>query len=1163
MNAIRYIKVMLLGVATVLGACSEEIPTDQDPVRNPSETIIFTTNLESLNAPALTRTVGGHLRMEMEEWPVSLSKADQQKQTRAETFSVLTGEAGLYAFEFDNEFTLSTPRINNARYDFQGSSLIPVDPYAWANFTKDNILFCGFAPWASERLSFSTLDGEPGIDYTVASSVLEQKDILYATTVVNRQDYHQTVPFTFRHALTAIEFRMGFTATVKSVSIENVKNHGFFSYNSGWLPSALTGNETYTVSFGDEGKIISQENQMLTSEGETMILMPQDFEEGSLAKVVLVYLDEQGLEQTVEASLEKSSWMRGRKVIYTLYLNRIESDFVYFDLNWGGVTITDTGYSGYIGVAGAKTLVEATGKTPEQMANTKFYLFQSLWQGDNTNPNHRTKTGYSTLEDFQSYPEKVILPQYAPVMVNGVKWSDYITGNKDIVEVITKWNELVVDSRNRDCEGALRTIVIRGTTHFDVTMDNINLRTSVPQFDAQNQGILTLKLKGENRLSSFKYISRTPNAGKMIITSDKGDGSTSGSLTLCTFSTVDTSTDGVRWGPFQDNSNVLGPNSGESYGLNFNGGTVYGGNPPARNSVWGERITFTYPAIIGGGTNSTGEVIINGGRLTAVSNGTSPAIGGGGGYQSRGGKGLVTINGGEVYAYAKGVYTYLTEYEGYVPAAAIGGAGTIMMDAIDGTQVQINGGYVYAESVGGTAIGGGNSAGKNGGMASVSIGGDAIVIAKSIAGTIATNTGTMEVEASTAIGGGSSLQRNGGSATISITGGRLTTGSIGGGKTGDATGTYRIGSANITLSGEPMITGQFVMAADQSTTNTFEMYGGTIFNNNTSSLDYVNTVTRGGAVYMEGGSCQIHGGTIRNCRSEEGGAIYMSGGDFHMDGGTLTKNTAEGNGGNVYVSGGNVVMSGGTITGGLANDGNGGGIYISGGNFLMPADGVGTIISNAAHSQGSLLKGSGGGVCIEAHSDDTSIEASILSGTISGNTADCDGGGLSILVDRGSTEIVIGRSNGTPADPMIHDNEAAKSGGGMSVSGSTQANVTIYSGTIRGKVTAYVKNEDIRNDGGTVTLIGSTENFDVRYNTVFFHSNNGRNEEERQLIVTDTNSLLSPTETARSWSKEFHELDSWNTKPDGSGIRYEKQGGETMNINQDVHLYAIWRATSN
>lgn len=101
-----------------------------------------------------------------------------------------------------------------------------------------------------------------------------------------------------------------------------------------------------------------------------------------------------------------------------------------------------------------------------------------------------------------------------------------------------------------------------------------------------------------------------------------------------------------------------------------------------------------------------------------------------------------------------------------------------------------------------------------------------------------------------------------------------------------------------------------------------------------------------------------------------------------------------------------------------------------------------------------------------------------------------------------------------------------------------------------------------------VTLAGKAEDIDVQYRVVKFYANNGEDPEltAEQWIVTSTNSLLvPPRDKTDTWTKKFHTFSHWNTKRDGSGTSYTREGylmGETthaiMNISTDVALYAQW-----
>ncbi|MBQ2363558.1 MAG: InlB B-repeat-containing protein, partial [Bacteroidaceae bacterium] len=169
------------------------------------------------------------------------------------------------------------------------------------------------------------------------------------------------------------------------------------------------------------------------------------------------------------------------------------------------------------------------------------------------------------------------------------------------------------------------------------------------------------------------------------------------------------------------------------------------------------------------------------------------------------------------------------------------------------------------------------------------------------------------------------------------------------------------------------------------------------------------------------------------------------------------------------------------------------------------------------------------------------------------------GGG--ICVDMGNTEnaanVTVG-ANGqgateSDANPKISGNMAMMSGGGLYVRG-TNANVTINSGMIaQNKVSAYVKNQDVANEMGGVTLNDGL----VTHVEVTFNSNGETVNNETtytQKIVTNTNSKLARNRFERAGYK----FDCWNTRADGLGESYSE--GDAKPHSSDITLYAQWEA---
>jgi hypothetical protein len=145
-----------------------------------------------------------------------------------------------------------------------------------------------------------------------------------------------------------------------------------------------------------------------------------------------------------------------------------------------------------------------------------------------------------------------------------------------------------------------------------------------------------------------------------------------------------------------------------------------------------------------------------------------------------------------------------------------------------------------------------------------------------------------------------------------------------------------------------------------------EMKNGTITGNNNNASN-----SKGGGVFVDGGSLAMSGGEISGNTAYNGGGVQVTGGSFTMSGGKISGNTGSGadvsNGGSFAMSGGeisgNLIASSGvsvsvgasfTLSGnGKISDNSNMGVYVNGGSFAMSG---GVISGNTA--------GSGAGVYV-------------------------------------------------------------------------------------------------------------------------------------------------------------------------------------------------------
>ncbi len=819
---------------------------------------------------------------------------------------------------------------------------------------------------------------------------------------------------------------------------------------------------------------------ILTGEGEESALLTARIE-------AILSGGDEALAQQLQEYLSALMGMEEPEVLEGTVIG--DPSYIYFDLAAGSVTIGKNNYTGYVYVAGEPAAVSSDTRTGKE----KFYIYQSNPNAAVDSLNHPKNTGYANQTARTN--KECRLPQYPRVTYGSEHWTEYITSNTKVEEVSRNWETAAAAVGRAGLGESPVPEVVQATGHnitftrastykADVTIDNIwtyyhekgatnshNVREvgGITAHLVDNRNVeITLRLKGDNRFGNIHYGANWGTKNEIIFVNGEDAGKEQGSITVADFP-KDFSRN--HW------CSAIGGDDDRcdrSDGIVIESGVIYAGTTAADNCT-----------AIGGGGNQYGRVTIKGGKVTAVAATTGTAIGGGIGWNGAGGNADVTITNGEVYAYNFGVDNSSDKFEHYVPAVAIGGGSSQNSGGNTHTEVTISGGTVYAQCMGGAAIGGGGSAKQLGGGAKINISGGT-VIAKSTTGSFkgTLDPDTVNIPAGVSIGGGTGAT-GGGSVELNISGGTIRTGSIGGGKT---TGTGTIGSANVTITGGN-ITGQVVMAGGAGKACSFTMSDGIIHGTNVVDGNIITDIVdpqsdvpilylekNGGAVWMADtmGETKITGGTIEGCTANLGGAIYMEGGAFTMSGtGKIQNNTAlrkgnttvQGYGGGVYVTGGNAYIKGGSISQNKAQI-RGGGVYLSGGSVNVSDGSINGNIAGFGAEDNPVPAdvGRGGGVYLEGAST-----FAMTGGKIIDNKANYRGGGIFL------------RTAPTLTKGVISGNTAGDSGGGICVNGAgvtlEEPEMQIFGNTATANGGGVaVLNGDFVLDGGAVGVENGTPN---------------------------------------------------------------------------------------
>ncbi len=1157
--------IMFIITALFAHSCSDELDvTVAESTYN--EYIRFNATVNNTYAKVQTRSTSSNISSEEDEW---LYCSEPTGATRGTPVTSISESVALIGYKIPHNESMDNTQtswdlMTNQKYILVGDELRAADtPIPWSKVdATESLKVYAYSPY--QKSSVTEITGIPTLNVVVDKKIANHSDYIIADTIVKPSEHKKNISLTFCHILTAIRFKAHFKCNVVSITLKNIKNSGTYTYGKGWNVNSST--TDYKVSFGTDGKIVEKDS-LITFGDSTMMLIPQTL--GEEAEVELVYIpDGKDKAETIRASLKDKVWKQGKMITYTLH-DKSQHNIIYFDLAAGNVKITPSLIKGCYwqkNGTGAQILIKYEDYQKAHNKKNIYYVYQ-------TTSANRSTTGLFINGTDSTW----VLPKYKEVMWDGKTWSEFITNNDSVEEVIEAWDNAAGTA------GAVRTaqrthtnnrIDIIGSITCNLTIDNIYTRYqeasesrstgSITYIPTDKSGsTLTINFVGDNRLGAIHYHDANYGTNLPEDNNNRLIFRGTGSLTVADadFYTVtapgNNNKDDVRGGAGYYSNHwcaAIGnnDNSDDCRGIIINSGTIFAGTTAAENCT-----------AIGGGGNGFGGVTINGGVVTAVATTTGTAIGGGIGFRSGGGVGYVEINGGNIYA-----YNHANRWN--VPSSAIGGAGSKLSKGSQGTVI-INGGNIYAQSALGTAIGGGSSYSIQGGDANIKIKGGKVV-ARSIAAKGGNGGPDEEIgkllPGGAGIGGGSASTSgastggyNGGTATITISGNPIIrTGSIGGGLTFCDNG--KIGSADIKIYGGD-IQAQFILASGSTGRPSFYMDGGTIRNSNVKDSVYKHVRDYGGAVYLEDGKFEMKNGLIKDCRADKGGAVYIIGDDstsFKMSGGTIESciaKSASADGGALYLQGGNVSVYGNAnITRNIADGGNGGGICIKQGNFIMK-DTARIEFNSSIFEENENVKygGNGGGVYI------TSTEAATVdlkSGYITDNTASRKGGGVCIEMPRDdkSATVTIGTDDGIENfNPVLTRNICLTQGGGLYVSGK-QSYVTIYDGDITNNTTAsYVANDDVANERGMVDLRAGN----VTHVNVTFDGNGGTIENDGvtkttiQKIVTATNSLLV---TPKNFIRMGYTFTGWNTRKDGNGVPYTD--GQLMNIKDNITLYALW-----
>ena len=188
--------------------------------------------------------------------------------------------------------------------------------YIWPG-KAHTLTFYAWAP-ADAGITSPSSPESTTLEYTVPTTVTDQKDVVVATTEEIAGNANTTQPLAFRHICTAVKFKVGDqmqAGTIKKITISGVHNSGAYDMAS---DSWQLGSNTTAFSIEQDIEMTGNESGSMITDGEnTFMMLPQELPAG--AKVEIIFHDSQaGTDRTFSASIGGMTWPQGKTVTYKL-----------------------------------------------------------------------------------------------------------------------------------------------------------------------------------------------------------------------------------------------------------------------------------------------------------------------------------------------------------------------------------------------------------------------------------------------------------------------------------------------------------------------------------------------------------------------------------------------------------------------------------------------------------------------------------------------------------------------------------------------------------------------------------------------------------------------------------------------------------------------------
>lgn len=304
---------------------------------------------------------------------------DKKVQSRGSI--VKTGgvqDMGVSAWVYNGELATDWNDVEGSKLYIDNDKLVSPNwssSHSWTT-AYDRMRFYAYSPYDAVKLP--TTAGTPTFEYTIADKVVDQKDLLVASSDVQCPNDYKPAPITFAHSLTAVKFEVANNVknlVVKAVRIKGVYYKGTYTYeycginkddNDPNTPNSdigswdvVTGSDAvkdYEITLNNiecngDG---TGENVKLNENEYVLLLMPQTLPEGAMVEIDVTdkILNR---DVTLKSSIAGGVWGKGKQVTYCISAN---DEIVQYVFETENVSVPD--YYGGEGVFTVKSYKKTT-----------------------------------------------------------------------------------------------------------------------------------------------------------------------------------------------------------------------------------------------------------------------------------------------------------------------------------------------------------------------------------------------------------------------------------------------------------------------------------------------------------------------------------------------------------------------------------------------------------------------------------------------------------------------------------------------------------------------------------------------------------------------------------------------------------------------------------